>query len=278
MGEALALLSALCFGIADFSGGLLSRRARPELIGLIGQVSGLLATAVAAFLVAAPTVQTPSLLWGALSGLGTGIGVLFLYRGMGRGRMSVVVPLSDVGGVALPVLAGVALLGDRPSGSAWAGIVVALPALWLIAREGGGDHDSNSANSAVDGLIAGIGFALQNIALGQVDPAAGMWPIAISRLVSALTLFPAVLSTPQRFRVPPRLLLPAAVTGIVAAAAIVLYTLATRQQLLAIAVVLSSLYPAIPVLLGISLLKEELRATQVLGLVGAGAAIVLLAI
>ncbi|WP_409186566.1 EamA family transporter [Amycolatopsis sp. VS8301801F10] len=277
MGEVLALLSALCFGLADFSGGLLSRRSRAELIGFIGQVSGLLATVTASLLVAAPHVNAPSLLWGALSGIGTGIGVLFLYRGMGRGRMSVVVPLSDVGGVALPVLAGVALLGNRPSLPAWAGIVVALPALWLIAREGG-DKGNGSANGALDGLLAGIGFALQNIALGQVDPSAGMWPIAISRLLSALTLFPAALATPDRFRIRPRLLLPAAVTGIAAAAAIVLYTLATRQQLLAVAVVLSSLYPAIPVVLGILLLKEKLRASQVAGLAGAGVAIVLLAV
>ncbi|MYW93722.1 DMT family transporter [Amycolatopsis rubida] len=277
MGEVLALLSALCFGLADFSGGLLSRRSRAALIGFLGQVSGLLATVVASLVVAAPHVDAPSLLWGALSGIGTGTGVLFLYRGMGRGRMSVVVPLSDVGGVALPVLAGVVLLSNRPSLPAWGGIVVALPALWLIAREGG-DKGNGSANGALDGLLAGIGFALQNIALGQVDPSAGMWPIAISRLLSALTLFPAVLATPGRFRIRPRLLLPAALTGIVAAAAIVLYTLATRQQLLAIAVVLSSLYPAIPVVLGILLLKEKLRPSQVAGLVGAGAAIVLLAI
>ena len=38
-------------------------------------------------------------------GVGTGIGVAFLYRGLTNGRMSIVVPLSDVGAVALPVLA-----------------------------------------------------------------------------------------------------------------------------------------------------------------------------
>ena len=56
--------------------------------------------------------------------------MLFLYRGISRGAMSVVVPVSAVGGVALPVLVSVALLGDRPTVLAWTGIAVAVPALW----------------------------------------------------------------------------------------------------------------------------------------------------
>ncbi|RSM57412.1 multidrug DMT transporter permease [Amycolatopsis sp. WAC 01376] len=274
MGETLALFSALCFGLADFSAGLLSRHAKPELVALIGQAGGLIATAAAAFFVSAPSIGAANLAWGGLSGLGTGVGVLFLYRGMSRGRMSVVVPLSVVGGVAVPVLAGVAILNDRPDPLAWCGIAVAFPALWLIAR-GGNDGDGNAAHGAVDGLIAGAGFALQNIGLGQVDPSAGLWPIVASRVISTLALLPMTRSGPPGLR--PKLVLPAVFTGVLGATAIVLYTLATQRQLLAIAVVLSSLYPAIPVLLGIAVLKERLARPQVVGLFGAAAAVVLLA-
>jgi uncharacterized membrane protein len=66
------------------------------------------------------------------------------------------------------------------------------------------------------------------------------------------------------------------VTGAVAALALIFYPLAARQQLVVIAVVLSSLYPAIPVLLGITALRERLTWQQTAGLVGAGAAIELL--
>jgi drug/metabolite transporter (DMT)-like permease len=277
VGEALALSSALCFGMADFVGGWLSRRTRPELVGIIGQLSGLPAAVVAALVVAGPEVSAGSLLWGVLSGLGTGIGVRFLYRGMGYGRMSVVVPLSDVGGVALPVVAGVVLLGDRPSAPAWCGIVLALPALWFIAREGG-DGGPIMSRGAMDGLVAGIGFAVQNIALGQVDPAAGLWPIVAGRVVAAATLLPGAVGVHGGSRMP----LPhhglAVLAGLLGVTAIVLYTLATRQQLLAVAVVLASLYPVFPVILGILLLGERMRATQVAGLAAAGAAVVLLAV
>ncbi|GAB3587838.1 hypothetical protein GCM10027445_68410 [Amycolatopsis endophytica] len=64
--------------------------------------------------------------WGVLSGVGTGIGVGFLYRAMSRDALSVVVPVSDVGAVALPVIAGLAFLGARPGPMAIAGI-------WLVS-------------------------------------------------------------------------------------------------------------------------------------------------
>lgn len=126
MGALLALASALAYGIADYAGGLLSRRTHFGTVAFLGQVGGLaFALAAAPFMPA--HVGLDGLVWGALSGIGTGVGMLFLYRGISRGAMSVVVPVSAVGGVALPVLVGVALLGDRPSVLAWAGIAVAVP-------------------------------------------------------------------------------------------------------------------------------------------------------
>ena len=70
----------------------------------------------------------------------------------------------------------------------------------------------------------------------------------------------------------------AAGPGAIAATALIFYLAATREQLLVVAVVLSSLYPAIPVLLGVTALRERLSWKQTLGLVGAAAAIGLLTI
>ena len=66
---------------------------------------------------------------GALSGVATGIGVAFLYRAMSRGALSEVVTVSNVGAVAIPVLAGVAVLGERTRLSGTLHIVVVLPAI-----------------------------------------------------------------------------------------------------------------------------------------------------
>lgn len=187
--------------------------------------------------------------------------------------MSVVVPLSDVAAVALPVLVGVALLGNRPSLLAWCGIAAALPALWLVSRTGHDSADEPTATGTPDGLIAGAGFALQFLAIAQADPAAGLWPIAAARLASVVAILPLARATRAGLRLPHRLVLPAILIGAIGTTAIILYTLATRQQLLAIAVVLSALYPAIPVLLGLTVLHERLARRQVVGLVAAGAAI-----
>lgn len=74
----------------------------------------------------------------------------------------------------------------------------------------------------------------------------------------------------------PKITAGAVATGCGATLALVAYLLATRAQLLSIAVVLSSFYPAIPVLLGLTVLRERVNRAQVTGLLGAGAAIVLL--
>jgi drug/metabolite transporter (DMT)-like permease len=274
VGEALALGAALCFGITDFVSALLARRVHSAAVALVAQLGGTALILVAALLVPAPSVTAGALGWGALSGIGTGIGVAFLFRGMGNGQLSVVVPLSDVGGVVLPVLVGVLLLGERPSVLAWLGIAAAAPALWLITRAGRGRP---AAAGSADGLVSGLGFALQFVALVPVDPAAGLWPLVASRVASVVTILPAVLGTRATVRMPCRLALAAVASGAGGTLAIACYTLATRQQLLAVAVVLTALYPVVPVLLGLTVLRERVTAAQTAGLGLAGAAVGLIA-
>jgi drug/metabolite transporter (DMT)-like permease len=274
--ELLALTSAVVFGLVHFASGLLSRAANSYAIAAVGQAGGFVAVLAAAFVVNAPSVSPASLAWGALSGIGTGIGVAYLYRGMARGRMSVVAPLSDVGAVALPVLAGVLLLGDRPTVLAWAGIVVALPALWLVSRTGA--RARGPASGAVDGLIAGAGFALQFVAIARVDADAGMWPVLAARLLATATIVPLALRAGMSLTLPRRLVAPALLVGALGSVAIVLYLIATREQLFALATVLAALYPAIPVVLAIAFLRERPSRAQWTGLACTAAAITLIAL
>ncbi|GHJ41610.1 EamA family transporter [Streptomyces sp. TS71-3] len=284
--DALALLSALCFGLAHFGNGLLARRAPGASVAFFGQLGGTALVLVLALFAAAPHPGDPaSLGWGVLSGLGTGVGVAFLYRGLGHGRFSVVVPLSDVAAVALPVLVSVALLGDRPNAVAWIGIALSPFALWLVSRSRSADAGSSgvpaaerTASGAREGLIAGAGFALQFIALGRADPDAGMWPLVASRIASLIAILPMVSFRPGRLRLPGRLAWLSAGAGSLGTIAIVLYTLATREQLLSLAVVLTALYPAIPVLLGVTLLREHLTRAQLVGLLCAGGALALISL
>lgn len=284
-GAALALASAACYGVADFTGGLLSRRAHFALVALAGQAGGLVLAVAAALALPAPAPVAGGIVWGALSGAGTGIGMVFLYRGLSRGAMSTVVPVSAVGGVALPVLAGVVLLGDRPGLPAWLGIVTAVPALWLVSRYGPAGTVAPAARRAsLDGLAAGAGIALQYLALAQAGPGSGLWPVAAGRVAALAVIAPGALRPVRatgggtRLRLPPRHAAGAAATGLVAAAALVLYLLAVREQIVTVAVVLSSLYPVIPVLLGLTFLRERPTRLQTAGLLSAGVAVVLLTV
>ncbi|MFJ9251033.1 hypothetical protein [Streptomyces sp. NPDC101776] len=135
MADSLALLSTVCFGVTHFVNGLLSRRVDGMTVAPHAQLGG---TALA--LVLAPTLSDTSAAfadygWGALPGVGTGVGVAFLHRTMSQGAMSVVVFVSDVGAVALPVLVGVILLRERLSAPTWVGMAAVLPALWLVSQK-----------------------------------------------------------------------------------------------------------------------------------------------
>lgn len=273
-GVSLALASALFYGVADVWGGLLSRRADFRAVALLGQAGGLVCAVVAALCVPATALHAADLGWGAMSGVGTGVAMVFLYRGIGQGNLSVVVPVSAVGGVALPVVAGVVLLGDRPSATAWAGIAVVLPALWLVSRSRSGEHGRVRA-AILNGLVASCGIGIQYLALAQAGDESGLWPVAAGRVAAVLAIAPMMWSA-ERPVPSGTIWFWSAVNGALAAAALVFYLLATREQLVVIAVVLSSLYPVVPVLLGVTALRERLSAAQSAGLAGAGAAVVLL--
>ncbi|MEU6183626.1 EamA family transporter [Streptomyces coeruleorubidus] len=273
MGALLALSSAVVYGIVDFAGGLLSRHVHHAAVTFLGQLGGLLLACAAALLMPADAVHTADLLWGALSGVGSGMAMRFLNRGLSRGAMSVVVPVSAVTGVALSVLCGVLVLGDRPGALAWLGIAVTVPALWFVSGGGGG---GGAGKGTADGLLASAGVALQYLALGQAGPGSGLWPVAAGRVAAVLVLLPDAARHARRLKLPPGRCVQALLIGAGAALGLVLYLLAAQRQLLAVAVVLASLYPALPVILGLALLHERVSRRQALGLLGAGAATVLL--
>ncbi|WP_405652220.1 EamA family transporter [Streptomyces sp. RK9] len=83
----------------------------------------------------------------------------------------------------------------------------------------------------------------------------------------------------RHLRAPP--LIPAVqavLIGAGAALGLSLYLLAAQRQMLAVVVVLASLYPVLPVVLGIGVLHERVERRRAIGLVGTAVATVLLAV
>ncbi|WP_153393488.1 EamA family transporter [Ornithinicoccus halotolerans] len=283
MGIALALLSALSYGVSDVIGGLAARRLSPVRVALIGQIGGLCITGVV-LLGLHSSPQLTDLIWGAGSGIGTGLAMAFLFRGLRHGSMSVVVPLSAVGGVAIPVLVGAVALGERPPALGWLGVAIAIPALWLIGRGSGGSLAVSRA-SVLDGLAASGGIAIQYLCLARSDTMeAGLWPILSGRVTAiAAVLIAAVtfMREPVEWRpqgAPHASVLALSLgAGALAAAALSAYLFALRTEFITTTVVLSSLYPVVPVLVGLLLLSERLHLRQSVGLLAALGATVLIA-
>lgn len=267
MALALALGAALAYGLSDFIGGVASRRGSSWAVAVLGASTG----AVAAFGLALVLPGDPTgghLLWGALSGVGNGLGGAFLYRGLSAGRMGVVGPVSAVGAAALPVVVGV-LTGERPSLLAWTGILVALPGIWLVAREPSAEVGSGTTTAAglVDGLLAGAGFGLLFAAMGQVPDGAGYWPVVLSQVVGVLAIVGFAAALGHRWRPGLRSEVVGGVSaGLLSSAAIVGFLLATQRGLLAVSAVLASLYPAATVVLASVVLREPVHRPQALGL------------
>jgi drug/metabolite transporter (DMT)-like permease len=100
--------------------------------------------------------------------------------------------------------------------------------------------------------------------------------VAAGRVAAVLLLLTGAVRHPGRLRLPPRRSVQALPIRAGAALGPIPYLLAAQRQLLAVAVVLASLYPALPVVLGVALLPESVTPGQVAGLPGAGVATVLL--
>lgn len=277
MSVILALAAAVAYGASDFIGGLLSRRASFLQVAAVAQTFATIAILLALPFTTHAGPPAIALGWGTAGGGGGALGVLALYRGLGSGRMAVVAPISGVIAAALPALAGF-VLGERPSALALAGIALALPAVWLVSsgdKQGTGG-EGGSAAGAIDGLLAGLGFGLLFLALGRGGEGAGLWPVAVAAISSLVVLVIAAVIGGATRLPSPRVAAGAAAVGGLGAAATVLFFLATHRGLLALVSVLTSLYPAVTVLLARLTLGERFGRLQTVGMGMAAVAIVLI--
>ncbi len=304
MAIVLATVSAILFGAADFSGGLASRRNSAMTVVVFSQIAGLVGALAASVLLGSPFPGTADLLWGAVAGLGGAAGLVLLYHGLANTVVAVVSPIAAAAGAAVPVLFGLAT-GERPATLAWVGIVVAIPAIVLLLREppqaevgvAGTDDPpggqprlpgatlsqpaqntpaGRTRRAALFGAAAGIGFGLFFIAISRVSEAAGLWPLAAARIVSVALVGTLVIARRRPLRLAEGTLGITVLAGVLDMAANVAFLLASRGTLLSIAAVVTSLYPAPTVILGIIVFKEKVTLPRVAGLVLAIASVSLI--
>ncbi|MEX5720360.1 EamA family transporter [Geodermatophilus maliterrae] len=276
MAVLLALASAVVYGMADFCGGLASRRAATVAVVTVSQAAGLVAL-VLLLPVLGGDPERADLLWGAAAGLAGAVGLLLFYRALADGVMSVVAPVTAVSAAALPVLGGL-LLGERIGLLAALGIVLALGAVVLVAADGGlSSLRAARLGTVAPALAAGAGFGVFFVLLDRTGEDSGLSPLVAARVVSVLLVGTLALASRRSLRVPRPALSVVLLAGTGDMAANALFLLATQAGgSLAVTGVLASLYPVSTVVLAQLVLRERLSGAQRVGLGVAVVAVVLI--
>jgi drug/metabolite transporter (DMT)-like permease len=272
----LALSSAVVYGAADFLGGLASRRTSVFGVVALSQLVGLTALLVLLPWLGGP-VSAADLGWGAAAGLAGAAGLVVFFRTLARGVMSVVAPVTAVTAAAVPVLVGLAG-GDRIGTWAAVGIALALVAVVLVSAESGLSALRAARPAALaPALLAGSMFGLFFVLLDRTSADAGLTPLVTARIASATLVALLALAGRQSLRVSRPALPLVAVSGLGDMTANGLFLLATQADgQLAITGVLASLYPVSTVVLAQVVLRERLVGAQVVGLLTAATAVVLI--
>lgn len=286
----LALLSAVSYGIADFLGGTASRRLHALMVTLISMTTGAVLIAVACLAVGG-VVTAADVWWSLGAGVVGSIGLATFYSALAIGPMGVVAPVSAVTSALVPVMTGLAL-GERPGPWALVGIVLALPAIAMVARERRLPDEPRrvAISTLLRALGAGLGFGGYLVLLSRTAEESSLWPVLIGRassiavMVSLAAAF-GVLVWPGRSRDRSggepgagRGVRLSMCGGVFDASGNVLYLLAVRADLLALVAAVQSLYPAATVGLAGAFHGERPQRIQFVGMGLALLAVALVAV
>lgn len=271
----LAGVAALGYGLGDFLGGSATRRIPAGQTLLWAHGMGLVLMAAWVWEGTASPVAA-DMGAGALAGLFGLAGLVFLYNGLASGRAAVVAPAAAVVGAGLPVAVGV-FTGDTPGLSGWLGVLVALPAIYLVSIV---DGLPRRAAGLGHGVGAGVFFGGYFIALAQATEASGMWPLLASRGLSVVLLTLVGALGQRAWLRQPRGRVGAAVfgVGVLDLVGNVGYLLAAQRASIVVVAVVASLYPAVTVVLARLVHHERLSAAQVAGLALGVTAVALLSV
>ncbi len=270
------LASALAWGAGDFGGGVASRRANTYTVVIWSDVIAMFTVGSIALFTHEPML-TPHDAWLALAcGLCGGLGILLLYESFTAGKMSVAAPVSALTAGALPVLVGIFNEG-LPALTVIAGILLALLAIWLVARQE--DTSLKFDWVSIRGpLISGIFFALFFILTDKVQGSSALWFVVYLR-ISAIAILVAIgLLKKVSLRPPLKIWYFLIYIGIFDMLGNLFFVLASRAGRLDVSSVLASLYPGATVVLAWIFLNEHISKWQRVGIACALVAIVLIAL
>jgi drug/metabolite transporter (DMT)-like permease len=271
----LGILASLGWGISDFGGGLASRVAPVLGVLFTSQLASLSVGIPLLLLTTEPAMRAGDLVLAAIGGALGASGLALLYRGLSVGRMGVVAPVAAMITAALPVAWGFLTQGV-PSMLAIVGIGFAAVGVLLVSTSGSAPDGRPSGLRY--GIVTGFLFGMFPIVANGIADDVLVQPVVTVRIASIVTVGALILLRRQEWRVPRRLWPAMLGIGLVDMLATASYLGALSVGPLAIAAILTSLYPIVTVILAALVLKERISLAHAVGIGAAALAVVLIAI
>jgi len=271
---AFSMAAVVTWGTSDFLGGFGTRRTNAFVFTTLVNCGGL---AFMALLASQSHAAFPSLRSAAwlLAGGMTGGGCLALfYRALSSGSMGLAAPVAAVIAAGIPALVGMITQG-LPGKLALMGFALAVIGLWLVAGSGGGS-DAQLSSLALAAL-SGVGFAGFYLCVHQAGSGSPVWFALLTRFGGLLSTGAVVLAQGRIRELANGRVSWAALVGCLDSSGTMLFVHASQTGRLDEAVILSSLYPAVTVILARIFLAEHFSPRKLVGLLSILAAVPMIA-
>jgi drug/metabolite transporter (DMT)-like permease len=274
---ACSVTAVVLWGASDFAGGLGSRKANAFVLTAFSHVCAMALMLGVALAQHEALPDRVSMVWALIAGGIGGFSLAVFYGALASGRMGLTAPIAALLGAAIPTLVDIGLEGS-PSRWSIGGFVLAIVAIWLIARpEPQGENDQSGHPKGVAiAALSGVGFAGFYLCIHQATGSPA-WVAAISRTGSFATTAVAVVATRAPMQLDARRAVLGMGAGFLDITATALFIYASQRGRLDEAVVITSLYPAVTVLLARIVLREHFSRWKFVGLLAALASVPLIA-
>jgi len=269
---AFSLATILLWGTSDFLGGFASRRANAFLVTATVLLSGLLLMTTLVLISHPPFPSGKSILWALAAGTSGGSALAIFYRALAEGRMGLTAPVAALLGAAIPTAFGMMTEGV-PRTIQIAGFFLAGLGIWLISRT----EDGSSAEGIWLAVLSGIGFAGFFLGMKEAGEGSAMWLSLFTRTGGLAVAATIVLSQGRLREINLASGLYSVLAGCLDVTGTALFVRASQTGRLDAAVVLTSLYPAVTVLLARIVLREHFTRWKAVGIFAAVLAVPLIA-
>jgi uncharacterized membrane protein len=264
--------AVMAWGTSDFLGGYFTRRANAFLFTAIFNLGGLTLMATLAKATHAPSLSARSVIWILAGGVSGSAGVAIFFRALSAGRMGLVAPVAAVLSAAIPALVSMFTEG-LPGRVSIFGFFLAATGLWFITRS----EDGNAWENIDLAIAAGIGFAGFFICIRLAGNGSAFWFATFTR-IGGLAVTGLVVVLQRTFRaITASGVRGAVIAGCIDSVGTIFFVRACQRGRLDEAVVISSLYPAVTVLLARIVLKEHFTRWRLVGLLAALVAVPMIA-